>query len=183
MKALKWLDAHFEETLLILLLVMISSVELVQVIFRNLPFVPALTWAEEFCRFAWIWSVFFSLPYTIRKGSMLRVTVLLDALPERVRGGLNIAVDLITSAAMLLLGVHSVSVVRSILVSGETSPAMRWPMWIVYSVMLIGFFGGFLRGLQQVYLHIRRLRDRRGDDGERTDTDTGAVRRGEGGDV
>lgn len=158
MKLLKWLDAHFEETLLIVLLVMICCVELVQVIFRNLPFVPALTWAEEFCRFAWIWSVFLSLPYTIRKGSMLRVSVLTDALPRKARSVICIFVDLLTSAAMLLLGVTSISVVRNIMESGETSPAMRWPMWVIYSVMLLGFFGGTLRGLQQAYLHIRLLK-------------------------
>ena len=155
MKTLKWLDEHFEEALLVVLLVLISCVELIQVIFRNLSFIPSLTWAEEFCRFCWIWSVFISLPYTIRKGSMLRVTVLLDVFPAKVRSVVNIAVELIVGASMLLLGIHSVTVVQNILESGETSSAMLWPMWIVYSVMLPGFFLATLRSVQQVVLHIR----------------------------
>lgn len=161
MKVLKWLDDHFEEVLMVVLLVMISCVELIQVICRNVPFIPALTWAEEFCRFAWIWSVFISLPYTIRKGTMLRVSVLMDVFPQAVRSAVNILVDLITSGAMLLLGVNSVSVIRKIMESGETSPAMTWPMWAIYSVMLIGFFGGLLRGLQQAYLHIRNFNEKK----------------------
>lgn len=160
MKVLKWLDAHFEEALLIVLLVMISCVELVQVIFRNLPFVSALTWAEEFCRFAWIWSVFLSLPYTIRNASMLRVSVLLDVFPQKARSAINIFVDLFTTAAMVLLGVNSITVISRIMESGETSPAMRWPMWAIYSVMLLGFFGGALRGIQQAYLHILHFNNR-----------------------
>ncbi|MGM9615486.1 MAG: TRAP transporter small permease [Oscillospiraceae bacterium] len=155
MKAIKWLDEHFEEAIMVLLLVLIACVELIQVIVRNLPFIPALTWAEEFCRFCWIWSVFVSLPYTIRRGSMLRVSVLLDLFPPKVRNIINILVDLITGGAMLLLGWHAVGVVRSIYLSGETSPAMLWPMWIVYSIMLLGFFLGVLRSLQQAYIHIR----------------------------
>lgn len=155
MKVLKWLDDHFEESLLVILLILISCVELVQVIVRNLPFIPALTWAEEFCRFCWIWSVFLSLPYTIRKGSMLRVSILLDAFPPKVRNAINIAVDVITAAVMLLLAVYSVTVVKSIVQSGETSPAMLWPMWTVYSILLLGFFGGTLRALQQAWLHAR----------------------------
>ena len=155
MKALKWLDEHFEETLLIVLLVLISCVELIQVIIRNIPWIPALTWAEEFCRFCWIWSVFISLPYTIRKCSMLRVSVLLDVFPGKVRNGINIAVDLVTVLCMLLLGVHSVGVISKIAESAETSPAMLWPMWAVYSIMLLGFFGGALRGVQQMILKIR----------------------------
>ena len=185
MKALKWLDEHFEEAMLVILLVMIACVELIQVTFRNLPFVAALTWAEEFCRFCWIWSVFISLPYTIRKGSMLRVSVLLDVFPQKVRSAINVAVDLITAAAMLLLGVQAVSVVGKIVESGETSSAMRWPMWIIYSIMLLGFFLGALRGLQQAVIHIRHFNDRKLSTIEQTMRDaqeeSEAGRRAEGG--
>lgn len=185
MKVIKWLDEHFEETILIVLLVMISCVELIQVIFRNLPFVPALTWAEEFCRFCWIWSVFLSLPYTIRKGSMLRVNVLLDVFPQKVRTVLNIFVDLVTTASMILLGVTSISVIDKIMKSGETSPAMCWPMWIIYSVMFLGFFGGAVRGLQQAYLHIRHFNDKKLSTKEMTmaeaKEETDAGRKAEGG--
>ena len=154
MKAIKWLDEHFEETILIVLLVLIACVELVQVIIRNIPWIPALTWAEEFCRFCWIWSVFMSLPYTIRKGSMLRVGILLDAFPPKAKNVINIIVDLIVTACMLILGYHSIGVVQKIAQSAETSPAMTWPMWVIYSVMLIGFFIGAVRGIQMAVIHI-----------------------------
>lgn len=49
--AMKWLDLHFEESILIFFLVAISCVELVQVVARNVSFMPSLTWAEELCRF------------------------------------------------------------------------------------------------------------------------------------
>ena len=157
MKVIKWLDQHFEETLMVILLVMICCVELIQVVVRNLEFVSALTWAEEFCRFCWIWSVFISLPYTIRKGNMLRVSVVLDLFPEKVRAIINIAVEVVITLSMLLLGVNSVEVVSGIMASGESSSAMLWPMWIVYSVMLLGFFLGAVRGGQQVYLHVKHF--------------------------
>ncbi len=159
MKAVKWLDEHFEETLLIVLLVLISCVELIQVIVRNIPFIPALTWAEEFCRFCWIWSVFLSLPYTIRKASMLRVNVLMDVFPKKVKNVINIIVDLVVSATMCLLGVNSITVIQRILKSSETSPAMKWPMWIIYSIMLVGFFLATLRGLQQAIIHIKSFNE------------------------
>ena len=157
MKTLRWLDAHFEGAMLAILLVCIAIVELLQVIFRNLPFVPALTWAEEFCRFCWVWSVFLSLPYCIRKGCMLRVSLLPDLLNGKARAILEILVDLITIAAMLLLGVHAVGVADGVRASGETSPAMRLPMGLVYRIMLPGFFLGALRGAQQLARHLRML--------------------------
>ena len=158
MKVIKWLDEHLEETLLVILLVLITCVELAQVVIRNIPWIPALKWAEEFCRFCWIWSVFISLPYTIRKSSMLRVNVLMDLLPSMVRNSVNILVDLINAGIMGLLGYHAVTVVANIRKSAEASPAMLWPMWIVYSVMLFGFFFGTFRALQQAYIHIKNIR-------------------------
>ena len=187
MRVLKWLDDSFEEALLVVLLVLISCVELAQVLIRNVPFIPALTWAEEFCRFCWIWSVFISLPYTIRKSSMLRVSVLADLLPRMIRRGANIAVDVITAACMLLLGWHSIIVVKSIMTSGETTPAMLWPMWIIYSVLLLGFFGGTIRALQQVYLHLRSYNDVEMTTAEKVLAEAAeeaeAVRQGKGGKV
>lgn len=160
MKIVKWLDKHMEEFLLIVLLVVISCVTFLQVIIRKIPWIPSLTWAEEFCRFCWIWSVFLSLPYTIRMGNMLRVGVLLDLMPNMVRKTINILVDLVTIACMALLTYHSVAVVKGIWASGEPSPAMLWPMWIVYSVMLIGFGLAVLRGLQQMIIHIKTFNER-----------------------
>ena len=122
MKAIKWLDQHFEECFLVIFLVLIAVVSLMQVIVRNIETIPALTWAEEFCRFCWIASVFLSLPYTIRNISMLRVCVLLDLLPEKVHKVINIAVYFITAACMALLAWYSVDVVAYLVKSGEKSP-------------------------------------------------------------
>lgn len=154
MKAVKWLDEHFEECFMVVLLVLIAVVSLMQVIVRNIETLPALKWAEEFCRFCWIGSVFLSLPYTIRKGSMLRVSVLLDAMPQVVRKTINILVDAITAACMGLMTVHSVSVISSIMESGETSAAMQWPMWIVYIMMFVGFALGTFRAIQMLVIHL-----------------------------
>lgn len=157
MKATKWLDEHLEEFFLVILLVVISFVTMIQVIIRKIPWIPSLTWAEEFCRFCWIWSVFISLPYTIRMGNMLRVSLLLDALPNAARKTINIIVQLIIMASMALMAVHSVTLVGDIKASNELSPAMLWPMWLVYSMMLIGFALGTLRAIQQVGIEIKNF--------------------------
>ncbi|WP_317423810.1 TRAP transporter small permease subunit [uncultured Acidaminococcus sp.] len=91
-----WLDLHLEETFLVVMLVLIAGITMLQVIVRKIPGMASLTWAEELCRFLWIWSVFLSLPYTIRMDSMPRVGVLKDMLPETLRKVLNLVVDGIT---------------------------------------------------------------------------------------
>ena len=160
MKFLKWLDAHLEESLLILLLIAIVCVSFIQVIIRKLPWIPALTWAEEFCRYCLVWSVFLSLPYTIRKSSMMRVTVIRDLLPHTIWQLLNLFIDFITAVCMGILGFYSITVVKNIYASSEHSPAMLWPMWAVYSIMLLAFLLAFIRGVRKFIYHIRHFSDR-----------------------
>lgn len=187
MKAIKWLDEHLEETLLVICLVLISCVCLVQVIIRNIPWIPSLQWAEEFCRFAWIWSVFLSLPYTIRKGNMLRVNVLMDLLPHAMRKTMNIIVDIVVTASMGLLAYHSIGVTQSIAASGERSPAMLWPMSIIYGVMLLGYALGTLRGVQMTIIHIKHFGEKELSTIEQTMADAAeeaaAGKRAEGGEA
>lgn len=159
-KAILWLDEHFEETILVFLLAVIACVELLQVVARNIPYIPSLTWAEELCRFAWIATVFLSLPYTIRKSNILRVSVLIDALPPMLHNALNIIVDIVTCAMMAILANASVAVLVRIMASGETSPAMLWPMWIMYLIVVIGFVAGALRSVQMAIIHIIHFKER-----------------------
>ena len=110
MKVIKWFDEHFEEFILIVFLVLISCITLLQVICRNVPAFPVLTWPEELCRFLWIATVFLSLPYTIRTETMLRVTALVDIMPWKVRNIINVIVDdiLIVLVGFILGALRSV---------------------------------------------------------------------------
>lgn len=157
MKVLKWLDEHFEEFVLIIFLVLISCIELAQVICRNVSFVPSLTWAEELCRFLWIATVFISVPYTIRTATALRVTALIDVLPWKVRNIVDIVVDAVTAVLMAVMTYYSVIVLERIIESGEVSPAMLMPMWIMYLIVLIGFALAVVRSIQMFIIHIKNV--------------------------
>ena len=160
MKLLDWLNKHLEESFMVVMLVLIACVSMLQVIVRKIPGMSSLTWAEEFCRFMWIWSVFISLPYTILNENMLRVGVLKDMLPDKVKKVVNIVVDVVTMACMFYLGYYSIEVYDNIARSHEISPAMQWPMSFVYFFMIIGFFLGGVRGIQVIVRHIQHFGDR-----------------------
>ncbi len=187
MKVLKWLDDHAEETFLVLCLIVIACVMMLQVVIRKIPTMKALQWAEELCRFLWIMSVFVSLPYTIRKGTMLRVSVVLDLFPEKLRKVINLIVDVVICGSMALLAYHSFGVYRKIAESGETSPAMVWPMTIVYSFMIIGFVLGTFRAAQMIVLHIQHFGDKMLSTTEQTmqeaEEEANAGQRAEGGEA
>ena len=155
--AMKWLDLHFEESILIFFLVAISCVELVQVVARNVSFMPSLTWAEELCRFLWIATVFISLPYTIRTVTALRVTALIELLPWKIENVINILIDVFTCAVLAVLTYFSIDVFEGVYRNGEVSPAMLLPMWIMYVFVVAGFLLGALRSLQMAIIHIKSI--------------------------
>lgn len=180
MKVIKWLDDHFEEVLMVIALILITIVCFTQAVIRKIPDViiffgfgsqsvadfahsiKPFPWADEFSRFMWIWSVFLSLPYTIKRCSMLRVTVVLDMLPEKARKVFNIFVDIVNIVIMGLFLYYCFFGKNAVIIKQftkiELSPAMEWPMWIVFLAMPIGFALGVVRGFQVLIDHIRNFK-------------------------
>jgi TRAP-type C4-dicarboxylate transport system permease small subunit len=155
MKILKWLDDKLEESILVLFLVVISVVMMLQVFMR--AFGNSLSWPEEFCRYVYVWTVFFSLGYTVRKGNMLRVGVVMDLVPQTARKVIAILVNLGCFLVFTAFFVNSLNVVNAIVNSGQKSTAMGMPMHIVYRCTEIGFLLGGLRTVQAIFLQIRNF--------------------------
>ncbi|MEN1759312.1 TRAP transporter small permease [Anoxynatronum sibiricum] len=148
MKVLKWLDNHFEESILIILLATISTVMMAQILART--FVRSMPWPEEFARYCYIWTVFLSLGYTIKKGNMLRVTVVMDMLPQKLRRTIEILTNLIVLVLFAILFRYSITYTGIIKTTGQLSPAMRVPMWMMYLSTNIGFALAVIRMIQEM---------------------------------
>jgi TRAP-type C4-dicarboxylate transport system permease small subunit len=155
MRFFKWLDEHLEETFLVFFLVVISVVMMLQVFMR--AFGNSLSWPEEFCRYVYVWTVFFSLGYTVRKGNMLRVGVVMDLVPQTARKVIAILVNLGCLLVFAAFFVNSLNVVAAIVSSGQKSTAMGMPMHLVYRCTVIGFLLGALRTVQAIFLQIRNF--------------------------
>lgn len=155
MSVLKWLDEHFEESILVILLAVISTVMMTQIIART--FATSMSWPEEFSRYCYIWTVFLSLSYTIRKGNMLRVGIIMDLLPHKIRRSIEILTNIIMLTLFTLLTYHSVIYTNKIKSSGQLSPAMRMPMWIMYLATIIGFGLASLRMIQEIISNFREF--------------------------
>ncbi|NLA90824.1 MAG: TRAP transporter small permease [Synergistaceae bacterium] len=148
MRFLRWLDEHFEEYILSGLLVVITIIMMLQVIMRYV-FNASLSWAEEASRYAFVWSALVSIGYTIKEDSILKVTTLLEALPERLG---QILATLVNVAATVFFGylfIHSIPAVQRVIKTGQTSPALRIPLGFIYFAAVAGFFLATVRGIQK----------------------------------
>lgn len=148
MSVIKWLNEHFEESIMIILLATISTVMMTQILART--FFASMTWPEEFSRYCYIWTVFLSLGYTIRKGNMLRVGLFMDLLPHKLRKVLEIITNIIMLILFIILFYYAIIYTTKIKLSGQASPAIHIPMWIMYMSTVIGFGLASLRMFQEI---------------------------------
>ena len=155
MSVIKWLDEYFEEAILVLLLAAISVIMMTQIFARTI--FSSMSWPEEFSRYCYIWTVFLSLSYTIKKKNMLRVGILMDLLPHKIRKSIEILTNLIMLVLFGILFYYSIVYTNKIRITGQTSPAMQIPMWIMYLSTIIGFGLASIRMVQEIVNNFRNF--------------------------
>lgn len=149
MNILKRLDKHFEEMIMCGLLTGISFIILLQIVMRLLRM--SLPWPEELARYFYVWSVFLSLAFTIRKRTILRVDLLVGYLPYRMQRFIEVVLQLVNSVFYSTLAFYSLRVIHFVKISRQTSPALEIPMYVVYVIVPVGFALAAFRALQQIY--------------------------------
>ncbi len=148
MKFAKFLYDNFEEIFLVFFLAVIACIMMLQIIMRK--FFSSMIWPEEFCRYCYVWTVFLSLGYTIRKGNMLRVGIVIDSLPEKVKKIAYILVDVLLAAIFAVFFVHAAGYTKNVYEMGQRSSAMRIPMWTMYCATVVGFGLAVIRAVESI---------------------------------
>lgn len=144
---LKKFDGKFEETVLCVLLVIMTVVLGIQIIARYV-FGNSLAWSEELVRYLFVWSAFLGLSYCIRRGTSIKVDQFREFLPIGVQKSLAYIDKIIIFVLFLILAMFSFDVIRSTYISGQTSAAMGIPMWIVQSSVFVGSVLSMIRIFQ-----------------------------------
>lgn len=162
MNVLRKIDNNIEEYIMGILLIGIASIMFIQIFARL--FGSSLSWAEEFCRYLYIWSVFLSISYTIKKKIILKVDVLINFLPTSLRNLTEVLLHLINIAFFSFLGYYSIKTIEGVRASLQTSPAMEIPMYLVYLIIPIGFFLACFRSAQHLIVMFQIFKNDTTDD-------------------
>ncbi len=147
---IKFIDEHVEEYFMGFFLIGIACVMSIQIVMRFIGM--SLSWAEELCRYFYLWSVFLSISFTIKKGIVLRVDLLLSKLNLKVQKTVEILLQVITITVFIFLSFYAIRTVAGIKESLQTSPAMELPMYLVYLIIPASFFLVAVRSIQQIFL-------------------------------
>ena len=134
MKVLSLIDKHLEEVLCAVILSLMTIVIFLQVVLRTMHL--PLYWTEEIGRYLFIWLISIGCASAVRKRKHICVELLDLVLKERGRFVLSIISNIVFLVFAIVLAYYSVAVVQR--VSSQLSPAVRMPMSIPYSSVLVG---------------------------------------------
>ena len=134
-------------------------------IFTRYLFSTPIYWAEEVATSLFIWTVFVGSAYAYRTHAHLGVDILVKALPENAKKGVNIVIDIIEIAVLLMLTYVSDQYVANSWT--RVTDVLMMPRWYFSIAVPIGF------GWSLLYAIFFFVQDLRGKGKEEEAHDTG----------
>ena len=150
----KTIDDYLEETILLILLVLMTAIMGVQIVSRYV-FQNSLTWSEELVRYMFVWSAFLGVPFCIKHGLSIKVDQFRNLFPVPLQRILMYIDKIIIFLLFLVLFIYSFKVVRATYLSGQTSPAMQLPMWTVQISVTVSSLLSMIRSIQNLLNLVR----------------------------
>ncbi|QQS88186.1 TRAP transporter small permease [Fusobacterium canifelinum] len=151
---LKAIDDYLEETILLILLVLMTCIMGIQIVSRYV-FQNSLTWSEELVRYMFVWSAFLGIPFCIKHGLSIKVDQFRNLFPIPLQKALMYIDKIIIFVLFLVMFIYSCLVVKASYLSGQTSPAMQIPMWIVQLSVCVSSLLSMMRSIQNFVNLIR----------------------------
>lgn len=143
-------------TICVILMAILTVVLGLQV-FMRYAMHASLSWSEELARYTFVWLVFIGISYGARMMRHIKIDAGLLCFPKILRPYVVIlgeVLSLIFSFFVIYLGW---GMVETQLMIGQLSPAMRIPMWAVYSAPMVGFSLTAIRLVQSIAYHIKHI--------------------------
>lgn len=152
-KVLSYLEENLEEILMVILLGALSIVMMSQVVARYV-FHNGFTWAEEFCRYCFVYTGMLSAGYCLRKKVSIRVDVLYNFFPRVLQIVIDYASRILLTAIYAYLAYSSISLIAN---TTSISAAIQLPMQYVYAAIPLGLGLGAIRGVQDLCVYTKSL--------------------------
>ncbi len=110
-------------------------------------FSASTSWAEEFIKYLMIWITFIGGSICVRQGAHIRMDFLLGKLSQSARSMADRVVYSLSAFFCGSMAFYGGQIVSFTFKTGQVSPALKMPMWIVYlaipigcSLMMVRFF-------------------------------------------
>lgn len=148
----------FEEKVILVLFISLTVLSIVQVIMRYI-IGQSLGWSEEAMRYIYVWMCLLGISAAVKNNNHIKIVMLVNLLPEKVRKWIDLAGDLLFTLVSLIFILYGVRMVLGFWEFPQKSPAMEIPLAYIYAALPLGFFLTCLRMLQK---YINRFKANKG---------------------
>lgn len=146
-KILKTLNDHFEEYLLVVLMVVEILIVFAQVLTRFVLKIP-LAWSEEIARYIFIWLVWVGAAYATKENKNIKI----DILSSKFTGTTKVVAEAFTGilfiALMIFMLYTTSKVTMTVYTSKSIATGSHMPMWIAWFSLPLSMFLMIFRFIQ-----------------------------------
>ncbi len=140
------------ETVVVLLLASMFATFLIQIAFRYVLNLP-LGWTVEYVAIAWLWGILFGYAFVVREEDIIRLDLLYNAMPEKVRRAMDIVAGLACAGILAWSLPKAYGYVTFMKI--ERTAYIRLPFDLVFSIYIPFAVAVIIRLLLTVWRAIR----------------------------
>lgn len=149
-RIIKWLDEHFEEYILMILISLIAIIINVEVFKRYIMGVSS-AYVDEIARYLFIGITFIGVSYGVKLKKQIVIDVLPEKMPKIIDFALEILSNLIAMIFSLVFIYFSIITLKFVEEQGMLTEALMIPKWSIMSVMTLGFSLTIIRLIQDCF--------------------------------
>jgi TRAP-type C4-dicarboxylate transport system permease small subunit len=135
--------------------VLIMAINSMANVIGRFGFGRSVYFANELNAFLMVLITFMGLGYAARQGRHIRMSAIYDQLPDIGRKILMVVISLVTAAVMLVLAYYATSYVHRLYELEKVTASLRFPMWIMYLWVPLGFVIAGIQYLLTAYQNLR----------------------------
>jgi len=114
----------------------------------------SFNWGDEILRYMCVYMSFFGIAAAWKYKSHVRVALFVEKMfPENVKRYIRLFTDIVTIVFMILCTYFGMVLVQRIIHSGQISPALHLPMFLLYGVIPVSSVLSIIQILLQIFRH------------------------------
>lgn len=157
---------RFESTCIGYATIIMVAIMFVNVVLRNF-FHSGLVWGNEISSYLNILAVYISVSAGFKYGSHVGISVVVDyVVPKFLRRGTAVLTNLISMSFCVLMIVMGSRMILAQMATGQSSPVLHVPLWVIYAFLTFGMFLSSIRLLMIVIRIILNIDDKKEGGGE-----------------
>ena len=157
-KVLRFIDESLEEAFAVIAMALMAVIMGIQVIARYV-FNSSLSWPEEVSVYLLIWMGMLSLSYCIRKNASIKVEMIIDLFPEKIRRFFHLLEDIVSILFYGLLTIPAWQFFQGVVKSGQVSPALHIPMTFIQIAPFAACILAVIRSIEHIWYLFRKSPD------------------------